>query len=80
MKYTNQERVDIGQRIYDGEITRYQAAELYGISEQTARNYMIIFCSLMNSVPPILWDISHRTSINNSMPEIPKGAQLVYRF
>ena len=22
MKYTNQERVDIGQRIYDGEITR----------------------------------------------------------
>ena len=41
---------------------------------------MIIFCSLMNSVPPILWDISHRTSINNSMPEIPKGAQLVYEF
>ena len=40
MKYANQERLDIGQRIYDGEITRYQAAEQYGISEQTARNYM----------------------------------------
>ena len=43
MKYTNQERLDIGQRIYDGEITRYQAAEQYGISEQTARNYMRMY-------------------------------------
>lgn len=51
MKYTNQERLDIGQRIYDGEITRYQAAEQYGISEQTARNYMRMYRDA-NGLPP----------------------------
>ena len=40
MKYTMEERLDIGRRIYDGELTRYQAAEQYGISDQTARDYM----------------------------------------
>lgn len=36
MKYTEEERLNIGRRIYDGELSRYQAAELYGISGQTA--------------------------------------------
>ena len=40
MKYTKEERLDIGRKVYDGEISRYEAAELYGISDQTARNYM----------------------------------------
>ena len=40
MKYTKDERLDIGRRIYDGELTRFQAAEQYGISDQTARDYM----------------------------------------
>ena len=40
MKYTREERLDIGRRVYDGEINRFQAAAEYGISEQTARNYM----------------------------------------
>ena len=40
MKYTREERLDIGKRIYKGEINRYQAAAEYGISEATARNYM----------------------------------------
>lgn len=40
MKYTKDERLEIGRRIYDSEVTRYQAAEEYGISDQTARNYM----------------------------------------
>ena len=40
MKYTKKERLDIGKRVYDGEINRYQAATEYDISEQTARNYM----------------------------------------
>ena len=40
MKYTREERLGIGKRVYEGEINRYQAAEEYGISEQTARNYM----------------------------------------
>ena len=40
MKYTKKERLDIGKRVYDGEINKYQAAAEYDISEQTARYYM----------------------------------------
>ena len=40
MKYTAEERLDIGRRIYNDEISRYEAAVQYGISDQTARNYM----------------------------------------
>ena len=43
MKYTNQEKLDIGRKIYDNEITRYQAAELYKICEDTARTYMRMY-------------------------------------
>lgn len=51
MKYTKEERLDIGRQIYDGEITRYQAAEKYGISEQTARSYMRMYRDV-NQLPP----------------------------
>ena len=40
MKYTKEQRLDIGRRIYDGGLTRYEAAEEYEISDETARNYM----------------------------------------
>ena len=40
LKYTKEERLDIGRRIYEGELSRYQAAEAFGISDQTARDYM----------------------------------------
>ena len=43
MKYTRDERLDIGRRIYQGEISRFEAAEEYGISSDTARNYMRIY-------------------------------------
>ena len=43
MKYTKDERLDIGRRIYDGELSRYEAAEQYGISDQTARDYMRMY-------------------------------------
>ena len=43
MKYTREERLDIGRRIYDGEISRFQAAELYDISPNTAREYMRLY-------------------------------------
>ena len=51
MKYTKDERLDIGHRIYDGEISRYQAAEIYNISDQTARDYMRLYRSV-NDLPP----------------------------
>ncbi|WP_415945321.1 hypothetical protein, partial [Selenomonas montiformis] len=51
MKYTEEQRLDIGRRIYDGEISRYEAAEEYGINEQTARNYMRMYRDA-NQLPP----------------------------
>lgn len=51
MKYTKEQRMDIGQRIYDGEISRYEAAEEYGISDQTARDYMRAYRDA-NHLPP----------------------------
>ena len=43
MKYTKQERLEIGCRMYNGELTRYEAAEEYGINDNTARSYMRMY-------------------------------------
>ena len=51
MKYTKEQRLDIGRRIYYSEISRYEAAEEHGISEQTARNYMRMYRDV-NRLPP----------------------------
>ncbi len=40
VKYTKEERLDIGRQIYTGELSRYKASEKYGISINTARDYM----------------------------------------
>ena len=51
MKYTKEQRLDIGRQIYDGEITKFQAAEKYDISHQAARNYMRLYRD-ENHLPP----------------------------
>lgn len=43
MKYSKEERLEIGRRIYEGEMTRYEAGEKYGISSNTARDYMRLY-------------------------------------
>ena len=43
MKYTKEQRLDIGRRIYDGEIDSKQAAEGYSIKHYTARDYMRLY-------------------------------------
>lgn len=43
MKYTLEQRLDIGRRIYEGEITRFQAAQEYDINDNTARSYMRLY-------------------------------------
>jgi len=43
MKYSKAERLEIGRRIYAGELTRYEAGEKYGISSNTARDYMRLY-------------------------------------
>lgn len=51
MNYTQEERLDIRRRIYNNEITRYEAAEEYGISDQTARTHMRLYRAI-NQIPP----------------------------
>ena len=43
VKYTKEERLEIGRRIYSGELSRYAAGEEYGISSNTARDYMRLY-------------------------------------
>jgi transposase len=51
MKYTKEQRLEIGRRIYDGEITRYEAAEEYDINANTTRDYMRMYRDA-NQLPP----------------------------
>ena len=48
MKYTPEERLEIGRRIYEGEINVYKAAVEYGIGGTCARNYMRQYRSANN--------------------------------
>lgn len=67
MKYTREERLDIGRRIYEGELSRYQAAETYGISEMTARDYMRLYRDA-NQLPA-----KHRTKVLDKAPSLQSG-------
>lgn len=51
MKYTKEERLDIGRRIYEGKFSRYTAAEAYVINKQTARNNLRMYRDI-NHLPP----------------------------
>ena len=68
MKYTKEQRLDIGRRIYDGELTRYEAAEEYEISDETARNYMRQYRNA-NQLPPkrVLWSSVFVTRVSNQL-------------
>ena len=48
MKYTLEQRLDIGLRFYEGEITRFQVAQEDDISDNIARNYMWIYRDINN--------------------------------
>ena len=51
MKYTQQERLDIGQLVYDGELTRYEAALKFDLDLTTVRDYMRLYRDF-NHLPP----------------------------
>ena len=48
-KYTKEERLLIGQRIYDGQLTVAQAAETYTINYYTARDYYRMYKASVNT-------------------------------
>ena len=51
MRYTKEQRLDIDRRIYNGELTKYEAAKQYDISHSTARDYMRMYRD-ENRLPP----------------------------
>ena len=66
MKYSKEEKLLIGRRIYDDEINKEQAAEEYSISFGTARNYMWLYRD-ENNLP-------HKKPYQNQKPGV--GAML----
>lgn len=61
MKYAREERLEIGRKIYSGEITKYEASEQYDISINSARDYMRLYRDV-NALPPK----NHRGSCTRS--------------
>ncbi len=51
MKYTKEQRLKIGERIYHGEISKYEASVQYDISINSARDYMRLYRDA-NLLPP----------------------------
>lgn len=52
MKYTKEERLEIGRRIYQGEITLAAAATHYEIDYYTARAYLRLYKASINASIP----------------------------
>ena len=69
MKYTKEQRLDIGRRIYDGEISKYDAAEQYDISCETARDYMRLYRNENHLPPKRGCAASDGTPIRKNLPE-----------
>jgi len=63
MNYTKEERLDIGRRIYDGELSPYEAAKTYGINHYTARDYMRLYRDV-NKLPNKRMKNSPMTPLN----------------
>ena len=43
MKYTKQERLEIGRKIHESGLSSLKAASIFGISEESARRYRIMY-------------------------------------
>lgn len=71
MKYTKEERLDIGRRIFTQEITYKEAMELYGLSESCAHKYLTDY-KRANGIP-----VMSQTFSNKKIPEkVPKDSDL----
>ena len=68
MKYTKEERLEIGRRIYQGEITLATASTEYVINLYTARDYLRLYKASENlSIPTC-----HRSGGNQSDTLVPR--------
>ena len=67
MSYTLEQRLAIGKEIYDGELTRYEAAKKYDICEESARRYMRLYRDT-NQLPPRRTNHKRCSDITTSVP------------
>ena len=51
MKYTKEQRLNIGKQIYEGKLTKHAASVQYGIGIDTAREYMRLYRDTNNLSP-----------------------------
>ena len=69
MKYSKSERLVIGQRIYEGKLTKEAAAFEYGINVYTARDYLRDYKASINVSKPIHPDSKRSKPIDNIKPD-----------
>ena len=71
MRYTKEERLGIGRRIYIGEINSYEASKTYGVNVYTARDYMRLYRDTYNLPSKRGSPKSYTTAVKhiNSLPD-----------
>ena len=69
MKYSKEQRLEIGRRVYQGELSNYQAAKEYGISDGTARDYMRLYRDA-NHLPPKTPQPGYKPEDRERMPHV----------
>lgn len=69
MKYTKDERLVIGQRIYEGKLTKEAAAAEYDINVYTARDYLREYKASINVSKPQRPDPKKSLPFDSSKPD-----------
>lgn len=79
MKYTREERLEIGRRAYEGEFTYKQAAEHFGVNTDTVKDYVAVYRKEHN-LPPRqpgkAPDVSVDTTPTPPEPEMPAAPEV----
>lgn len=69
MKYTKEQRMDIGRRMYAQEITYKEAMDIYGLSETCVHKYMTDY-KRANDIPVDPHAPRRISTVNNTSPDI----------
>lgn len=71
MKYTKEQRLNIGRQIYEGELTTAMAAEEYDVNIYTARDYLRLYkASIHVAIPKKYQDSAHQDDTLKGKPTI----------
>ena len=73
MRYTKEERLEIGRRIYVGELSSYEASQAYGVNVYTARDYMRLYRDA-HHLPPKLRTSRTYAAVTRQIATLPDGA------